>query len=399
MPSDTVLAGSPVLVEPGGEGKPLERVPLTSGSLGQFNEAWLQGLIHANPACLPISEIEPGLGRFVPICRELPTPHGPIDNLLMTPAGEIALVETKLFRNPEARRLVLAQVLDYAMAVFRMDFASFEKAALRGQFSPATKPTSLYAFLSGPEQLPEEAFVDAVAKNLRRGRALVMIVGDGIRSEAEILLGDLHRFARFEFTLALIELAVFRMPESNRLLIRPRTLAKTEVVRRFVLGSGQEASGIGQGPPASEKVETLSSEAYWSALRSSVPDARPALERLIETVEPIGVFAEFPNSLNLKWSRPAGGTPVNLGYITKAGILSTEGASWWVPKDMARQYIEEVASALGCDAHRVPNRDEWSLYRNGKTARISDVIDRLQAWVPAIQRFITAITRHDASGV
>jgi hypothetical protein len=143
MPSDIVLAGSPVLVDLGGEGVSLERVPLTSGVLGQFNEAWLQNLVHTTPACLPISEIEPGLGRFMPICREFRTPHGYIDNLLMTPAGDIALVETKLFRNPEARRLVLAQVLEYAMAVFRMDFAAFEQEALRGQFSPKAKPASL----------------------------------------------------------------------------------------------------------------------------------------------------------------------------------------------------------------------------------------------------------------
>jgi hypothetical protein len=109
MPPDIVLAGSPVLVEPGGEGVSLERVPLTSGVLGQFDEAWLQDLIHTTPACLPISEIEPGLGRFMPICREFRTPHGYIDNLLMAPAGDIALVETKLFRNPEARRLVLGK--------------------------------------------------------------------------------------------------------------------------------------------------------------------------------------------------------------------------------------------------------------------------------------------------
>jgi hypothetical protein len=90
-----------VLVELGGEGVPLERVPLISGVLRQFDEAWLQNLVHTTPACLPISEIEPGLGRLVPIGREFPTPHGPVDNLLMTPAGDIALVETKLFRNPE----------------------------------------------------------------------------------------------------------------------------------------------------------------------------------------------------------------------------------------------------------------------------------------------------------
>jgi hypothetical protein len=143
MSSDTTLTGSPALVEPGGEALPLERIPLTHGVLGQFDEAWLQNLVHSTPSRLPISEIEPGLGRFTPICREFPTPHGPIDNLLMTPSGDIALVETKLFRNPDARRLVLAQVLDYAMAVFRMDFALFEQAALRGLFSPAIMISAL----------------------------------------------------------------------------------------------------------------------------------------------------------------------------------------------------------------------------------------------------------------
>jgi hypothetical protein len=86
-----------------------------------------------------------------------------------------------------------------------------------------------------------------------------MIVGDGIRGEAELLLGDLHRYARFEFTLALTELAVFRMPESNSLLIRPRTLVKTEVVRRVVYGTA-ESTPAGSEAPASERVETLSSE-------------------------------------------------------------------------------------------------------------------------------------------
>ena len=64
MASDTSLGGSPVLVELGGEGMSLERVPLISGVLGQFDEAWLQNLIHTTPACLPISEIEPGLGAL-----------------------------------------------------------------------------------------------------------------------------------------------------------------------------------------------------------------------------------------------------------------------------------------------------------------------------------------------
>jgi hypothetical protein len=223
-----------------------------------------------------------------------------------------------------------------------------------------------------------------------------MIVGDGIRNEAEILLGDLHRYARFEFTLAMIELAVFKMPEPNRLLIRPRTLIKTEMVRRVMFGTMAEASSAGQAAPVSEKVETLSSEAYWSALQASTPGARPALERLIEAAESLGVYPEFRASLNLKWARPAGASPVNLGYILRSGQLWTDLAAYRVPKDLARQYVEEVAGAFECEVR--PANEGWSVYRNGKVLRISDVLDRLQAWAPAMEHFIAAVAKHDAAG-
>jgi hypothetical protein len=85
----------------------------------------------------------------------------------------------------------------------------------------------------------------------------------------------------------MVELAVFKMPEPNRLLIRPRTLAKTEAVRRVVLGVERDGSQTEKVPASVEKVEILSSEAYWSALESSVPNVRATLERLIEAVIPL----------------------------------------------------------------------------------------------------------------
>jgi hypothetical protein len=170
----------------------LDRVTLTPEGPGAFDEAWLQRLIHQNPECLPISEIEPGLGPFYPVCLEMPTAHGYIDNLLISPSGDIALIETKLFRNPEARRAVLAQVLDYSMAIFGMTYSAFEKAVLGGTFLCKEKPRSLYEAIPTPEKLPGEQFVDSIVRNLRNGSALLLIVGDGIRSEAEVLFGGLE---------------------------------------------------------------------------------------------------------------------------------------------------------------------------------------------------------------
>jgi hypothetical protein len=395
MTSDIDETGVPCIADAKGWVQTLERMPLAPQGKGAFDEAWLQRLVHANPACLPISEIEPGLASFVAICRELPTPRGNIDNLLMTGAGDIAIVETKLFRNPEARRQVLAQALDYALAVFAMGYGAFESAVLKGQFDPRDKPSSLYAALPDADKLDESRFVDAVASNLRSGRALILIAGDGIRSEAQDLLAGLPAHARFGFSLALVELAVFQMPDADRFLIRPRTLAKTAIVERTVVEIvGGAAATVRQEHQVVP--ETLTTEAYWQALGANVPGgARRSLEALITAAEPIGVRPEFLGSLNLKWDRP-NGKPLNLGYITKLGVVWTDAASWFASQDLARTYVEEVAAAFDCEARALPNSNSWSLYRGGKPLRLASVLDRLIYWPDIMQRFITRVQKHDA---
>jgi hypothetical protein len=180
--------GVPLLVGTEGDTQILERLPLTPDGRGAYDEAWRQRLIHQTPTCLPIGEIEPALDSFSSVCCEMPTPRGFIDNLLMTGRGDIAIVEAKLFRNPEARRQVLAQALDYATCLFSMSYGEFEKAALAGTYAPRPKPESLYEGLPEADKLIEAAFVDAVSQNLRRGRVLILVIGDGIRSEAETML-------------------------------------------------------------------------------------------------------------------------------------------------------------------------------------------------------------------
>lgn len=49
-----------------------------------------------------------------------------IDNLLLIPQGYPTIVETKLWRNPEARRNVVGQLIDYAKDISRWIFAELE---------------------------------------------------------------------------------------------------------------------------------------------------------------------------------------------------------------------------------------------------------------------------------
>ena len=88
---------------------PLELISLDKPP---YNEDWLQNLIHNNPRLVPAGEIESSFDDIIPIVRELPLPSGYLDNLYFTPDGYPVLVEVKLWKNQEARRKVVAQILE-----------------------------------------------------------------------------------------------------------------------------------------------------------------------------------------------------------------------------------------------------------------------------------------------
>lgn len=95
------------------------------------SEADIQALVHAHPECLPIAEIDRMFLGPVPICTELNTQAGPIDNFMVTPSGLPVLVECKLWRNPEARREVVGQILDYAKELSRWSSSDLQREVSR----------------------------------------------------------------------------------------------------------------------------------------------------------------------------------------------------------------------------------------------------------------------------
>lgn len=63
---------------------------------------------------MPFKKIDPHAGALISVCMELDTGAGPANILYVKKTGQLVLVETKLWRNAEARRVVVAQILDYA---------------------------------------------------------------------------------------------------------------------------------------------------------------------------------------------------------------------------------------------------------------------------------------------
>jgi len=87
-------------------------------------EGNLQSYIHENPESIPVYEIEESKRLFV-VAREFKTESGPIDALAVDKDGDIYVVETKLYKNPD-KRTVVAQALDYGASLWRhSDYGEF----------------------------------------------------------------------------------------------------------------------------------------------------------------------------------------------------------------------------------------------------------------------------------
>ena len=94
--------------------KKLNKVLLNSNT---FTEDMLQKIIYEEPSILPTNEIDGVFANLVPIGREIPVDLGNttgyIDDLFISSKGFLVIVETKLWRNPESRREVIGQIIDY----------------------------------------------------------------------------------------------------------------------------------------------------------------------------------------------------------------------------------------------------------------------------------------------
>jgi hypothetical protein len=144
----------------------LQRIPFTE----RFeSEDWLQRLLFDHPQLLPAGEIEPAAGDCVSIARELPTDCGPLDLLFANADGFLTLVETKLWRNPEARRSVVAQIIDYAKELARWNYDDLIAAVRRATGERAKDPL-IERLRGGSDTFDERTFVDATSRGWHDSR-------------------------------------------------------------------------------------------------------------------------------------------------------------------------------------------------------------------------------------
>lgn len=207
----------------------LERVPLASG---ERNEAWLRDFLLRHPQAVPAAEFDRAYADPVAVCRELSTPAGPIDALFVNRNGALTVVECKLWRNPQARREVIGQILDYAKELARWRYEDLQREVSR---SLKRQGNALFDVVAAQYPDTDEAsFVDAVGRNLRTGRFLLLVAGDGIREGTENIVQFMQDHSGMRFTFGLVEMAGYSLPDGT-LLVQPRILARTVAVERIVI--------------------------------------------------------------------------------------------------------------------------------------------------------------------
>ena len=93
----------------------------------KFDESFLQDLLFRFPETLPISNIDAAYAGAVPVCRELWTSAGYVDALYVNALGRLTLAEFKLWRNPQARREVIGQILDYTKELASWSYEDLQR--------------------------------------------------------------------------------------------------------------------------------------------------------------------------------------------------------------------------------------------------------------------------------
>jgi hypothetical protein len=126
--------------------------------------------------------------------KEMPVPDaGNVDVLLISRSGRVGIVETKLAYNPEARRTVVAQILEYAI-----NFSSIPKL-------PAI-----------PRELGQSLDEQTIRNAVQDGEYLLIIAGDQLDSRAVKLSQDvLGKHLLRPWALALVEIAIFKQENNS----------------------------------------------------------------------------------------------------------------------------------------------------------------------------------------
>jgi len=381
-----------------------------------FSERELQAILARHPQLLPVAHFDPLFGTPVCIGREISTGAGPLDLLYVSPSGYLTLVETKLWKSSEARREVVAQIIDYTRRIVQWDYSRLEEAFVTyaRQYGLPQQGLIPHVTDQSGEDIDEMAFTDAVNRNLRLGRLLLLIVGDGIREGVEEMTDYLQHAPNLQFTLGLVELGCYGVttgPGSPATLIVPRVVMRTaEVTRAIVqIEMSEEAARritVTTTTPAPEGEggrTTLSKTAFYELLQQSVGIDRATLTRTLvdKLVSDNGLEEDFTTKkLALRADLANGDISIPLIYISTAGAvtvyrwLAKKLAELAVPSEAVNRFLEGLRQIDALFPARVNDEGQIQGFKAAdRNASLSQVLPRFADFSRLLVELLQEIDR------
>lgn len=376
----------------------LPRRELRTREASGYDERFVQELVHRCPTVLPIAEIEPAFSPVTPVCMELPLASGYLDNLLVTPRGDLVAVECKLWRNVEARREVIAQIIDYAKDLQSLTYEGLETAIRQARSEPGF---NLYAHASAGTDEPdavldEPRFVDAVSRNLRRGRCLLAILGDGITENVEGLTEFLQQHAGLHFALVLVQLSFHDLPGTDQFVVVPSIPLRTTNIVRGIVQVDDGRVSIVPPPPTtrSEKPTTLSEDEMFAALDARVPGTSDRLVAFLTACEDLQVRWEVKKTLIVRMTV---GEHRVLVFVINANGTVDMGYTYGI-KDLTRGFVQKVVEAVPGTVFRETPKTAYAKKTDGSYMTVWELLDNTAGIRAALEDLNQTLLEADAEG-
>ena len=304
-------------------------------------EKWLQGILFSNPETIPMDSILPGSSGFIPICRELTIPKSGgasvyLDIFGITHEAKLVLIECKLWRNPQARREVVAQALEYASLLRKW---SYSDLAMRLQKITSVKHKNplfkMYHDAGG--MLSEQAVHDRVVRDLRIGNFMVIVAGDGIREDVSAIADHLNQGANMATCLALVEFQLFEGSSGTKIVV-PHVAVRTEVLEHRVylphddqlLIIEQQNHCGNQDPTVKRNDKRDSDRAFWQSVIDEID------------FEHLGQPSPRHGGQN-RITIPMSGAVSHLTAYREVG--SSAGIYWWLKGEEGLAIYNEIVAA------------------------------------------------------
>ncbi|MBZ5723295.1 MAG: hypothetical protein LAO03_23410 [Acidobacteriia bacterium] len=165
------------------------------------HERNLQDYICDHPEAIPVED-----KRLLVVARELQTESGSIDAFAVDKDGDLYIVETKLYRNPD-KRTVVAQALDYGASLWR--HADFDELlSTLDQTAEKEWKMRIRDKLAEFFSLEEEGvdpLIEAMRRNLLEGKLKFVVLMDKLEDRLKDLIAYVNENSQFDIYAVEIE--------------------------------------------------------------------------------------------------------------------------------------------------------------------------------------------------